>query len=656
MISPLRETNHEEGGHHGQHFQGNVTGKSERVVQIGHIGNRQLQGVRKLGSEPNGRLRLIMPGARRTGGVPFGGPRSPVSETGETTANETAKAPELSMRTVFARFWPYTRRFRWLFVLTVVLGLMLPVLQGVAIWMFKVLVDEVLVPRDLGAFWGIAGIYGGITVAVGFFAFFGSYLSRWLTENFVLDLRTDLFRHLHTLSLDVLGRSRLGDLLSRLTEDVTAVQQLVVSGVTRSVGNILRVVLFAGALFVLRWELALVALGIAPLFWLAARAFSLRLKAASREARHRSGAMSAIAEESLANAPLVQTYQQQDAEVRRFHTQGQAKLRARLTAGRLGASFGPLVDALELIGVLAVVGLGTWQMSAGRLSLGGLLAFIAYLSQLYQPIRSLSRMSNTIYTAAAGAERISELLSSSTSVPELPGARQLGRARGEVQFDRVHFGYPEAPEKALEDVSFTVDPGEVLALAGPSGAGKTTVVKLVARLYDASGGTVSIDGHDVRELTLDAVRSNVAVLLQETLVFHGSIYDNIAYGRHDVTADEVRQAARRADVVEFTDRLPEGLATVIGERGSSLSGGQRQRIAIARALIRDAPILILDEPSAGLDHDTWERVLTPLRRLMEGRATIVIAHDQSSLALADRILLLEHGRVHRPSEERIGSA
>lgn len=568
-------------------------------------------------------------------GMPRGASRSSVPGT--------KWAPVLSLRAVFGQFWPYTHRFRARFAFAIGLGLVLPVLQAAAIWLFKILIDEVLVPKDLAAFGPIALAYMGLTVAIGVVTFSSSYLSRWLAQHFVLDMRTDVFRHLHSLSLDALGQHPLGDLLSRLTSDVNAVQRLMVSGVTRSLGNILRVLLFTGILFWLQWRLALAAIAVVPMFYLIVRAFSHRLKTASQEVQFRAGNMNSIAEESLANAPLVQAYQQQDHEVDRYEQEGKAKLRARLAAARLSSCFGPLVDVLELLGVLAVVALGTWQMAEGALTLGGLLAFIGYLSQLYSPIRSLSRLGNVIFAASAGAERIGEIFSRSTSVPDRPGAVRLDNARGEVSFQQVKFRYPRAQQSTLNGLSFEVGPGEVLALAGPSGAGKTTVAKLLDRLYDPQAGSIRLDGYELRDLKLDSVRSNISLLLQETMVFHGSIYDNIAYGRPGATAEQIYEAARIADLTGFIEALPDGYGTIVAERGRSLSGGQRQRIAIARALVRDAPVLILDEPATGLDDLAQQRILPPLQRLMAGRSTIIISHDERSLALADRVLYLQLG-------------
>lgn len=557
------------------------------------------------------------------------------------------KAPIVAVRTIFAKFWPYARPYRWMIGLALLLGLLLPVLQGTTIWMFKVLTDRVLVPKDLSAFLPVAGIYALITVVVGFVMFSSTYLSRWLSENFSLDLRTDVFAHLHSLSIDVLDSRRLGDILSRLTSDVAAVRRLIVTGVTRTLSNAARLVLFAGALFWLDWRLALAGLLVAPTFIIAARFFSKRIKTASREAQHRNGTMTSVAEESLGNAPLVQAYQQQESEVGQFHAQGLRKRSARLQAGKLSAAFGPTIQLLELAGVLLVIGLGTWRMASGALTLGGLLAFVGFLTQLYSPVRSLSRLINTVYSASAGAERIIELQTMSTSVPDT-GTSTL-EATGRLRFDSVSFAYREGAPLAVGDVSFRAHPGEILAFEGPSGSGKTTIAKLIDRLYDPTSGQVLVDDVDIRELTLDSLRRNVSLLLQETLIFHGSVYDNIAYGRPDARPDEIFAAARAAEVDEFASELSDGYDSIVGERGRSLSGGQRQRIAIARALVRDAPIIVLDEPATGLDEDTADQVMSALNRVMAGRTTIIIAHDRRSLEMAERVLSLRDGRLQ--SEE-----
>ena len=556
-----------------------------------------------------------------------------------------AAAPQLPLREVLRRFWPYARPYRrwlWLSALFIVL---VPVTEAVAIWMFKLVVDDVLVPRDLGALVPIAVAYLVLAAVGGAVSFADDYLSTWIGERFVLDLRVQFFRHLQGLSLDFFERRKLGDVLSRLTGDVSAIETLMLSGLADAASYALRIVIFTGALFWLDWRLALVALTVTPLFWLAARTFSRRIKAAAREKRRRSGSIGAVAEESLANAALVQSYNRQDTEVGRFAREADGALRAEMAATRLKALFTPVVDLIELVGVLIVFAFGTWSLSEGRLTLGGLLVFAAYLSRLYSPIRGLSRLVNSFYSASAGAERIAELLDERPAVtePELPV--RVGRARGRVDVEGVWFTYPGGAAPALRGVSLAVEPGQTLALVGASGAGKSTLAKLLLRFYDPSAGALRLDGHDLRELAVADLREQVALLLQETLVFDCSVAENIAYGRPRVGQEEVRAAARAADADDFVSRFQDGYDTRVGQRGRRLSGGQRQRIAIARAIVRDAPVLVLDEPATGLDMESAERVLQPLRRLMADRTTIVISHSLLTVRDADAIAVLDDGCI-----------
>ncbi|MFL5820906.1 MAG: ABC transporter ATP-binding protein [Solirubrobacteraceae bacterium] len=560
-----------------------------------------------------------------------------------------AAAPPVPIAEIFRRFWPYARPLRrWIAVSLLLVGLV-PLIETATIWMFKLVVDDVLVPRDFGPFWWIALAYLGLTLLDGVASFLDDYVATWVGERFLLSLRTDFFAHLQRLSLDFFERRRLGDLLARLTGDITTIESFVLSGVTDALSYGLRIVFFTGALFLLRWELALVSLLVAPLFWLSARRFSRLIKRASREKRRRSGSVSAVAEESLSNAPLVQAYNRQQHEVDRFHEQNLGAFEAEMASTRVKALFSPLVDVIELAGALVVIGMGTWELSQGRLSLGGLLAFMAFLTQLYSPIRGLARLSNRIYSASAGAERIIEFLDSEPAVSDRPRPRSLPRARGDVQFEDVTFAYPASPGPprlpAVRDVSLTVGPGQTVALVGPSGAGKSTLAKLLLRFYDPDAGVIRLDGVALDDLRLEDLRANVAVVLQETLVFDGTIRENIAYGRPGATQAQIEAAARAADLESLLASLPAGLDTHVGQKGRRLSGGQRQRVAIARAMVRDAPVLLLDEPTTGIDADSSRRILGPLRRLIGGRATIVISHNLLTVREADEIVVLDHGRV-----------
>ncbi|MEU3349107.1 ABC transporter ATP-binding protein [Streptomyces sp. NPDC006700] len=554
-------------------------------------------------------------------------------------------APPLPLREVFRRFWPYTRGRRGWLAPLLLLSTTGPLVDAAELWLFKILVDEVLVPRDLRPFVWIAPTYVGLILLSGVFGFADDVTSAYVSERFLLSLRSDVFRHVQGLSLGFFERRRLGDVLSRITGDVDSVETFLLSGVADVFYDLLQLGVFLGLLFYLSWDLTLLAIVIVPLFWGAARHFSRLTKQASRERTRRSGSLSAVAEESLGNATLVQAYNRQDWEQHRFERENVGRFRAAMASTRIRAVYRPLVELIEVCGGLAVMGLGTWKLTQGQLTLGGLLVFLALIGKLYGPVRDLSRLGPTFYAASASAERIVELLDQRPQVREAPDARRIGRARGEVEFDGVCFRYPETSRWALSDVSFRVRPGETLALVGASGAGKSTVAKLQLRFYDPDRGAVRLDGTDLRELALTDLRDSVAVVLQETLVLHGTVRENIAYGRPDAGDAEIVEAARAADADEFIRLLPDGYDTVVGQRGRTLSGGQCQRLAIARAMIRDAPVLLLDEPTTGLDALSGRRIMDPLRRLMAGRTTVVISHNLLTVRDATRIVVLDHGRV-----------
>lgn len=554
-------------------------------------------------------------------------------------------APAASLREVFRRFWPDARPFwRWLW-LSLVLIIVTPVVDTGAILLFKVLVDKVLTPRDFSAFPPVAAAFIGITLLVGALGFVGTYLGAWIGENFLHRMRTRVFTHLHTLSVSFFDRRPLGDLMSRLTGDVAAIETVVLSGVIGLIANVLKILVFAMVLFFLDWRLALASLIAVPVFWIAARVFARRIKVASREVRRRAGSIGVVAEESLGNATLIQAYGREAAEVDRFAAQSIGSVHAELAATRLGAIFSPFVDLVQVLGVLTILGVGIWELTAGHITLGGLLAFLVFLSQLYQPVQGLGALSTSLFAASAAAERIIELLDEQPSVTAPEHPVELGRARGQLRLEQVDFTYPHTHAEVLKRISFTAASGQTTAIVGASGAGKTTLLKLLLRFYDPTTGRITLDGHDLRQLDLDALRANIAIVLQETLLLDGTIADNIVAGRPGATEAELIAAAKAADAHEFITALPDGYQTRVGQRGRLLSGGQRQRIAIARAMIRDAPILLLDEPTTSLDADAAERILGPLRRLMTGRTTIIISHNLLTVADADQIIYIEHGRI-----------
>jgi ATP-binding cassette, subfamily B, bacterial len=557
-----------------------------------------------------------------------------------------AQAPPVAALEIVRRFWPFARPYRRWILLGMVPLLAVPAIDTVEIYLFKLVVDDVLVPRELGALAPIAAAYLGLAL-VGALASFGDeYIATWVGERFLLDLRAKLYGHIHTLAPDQLDRRRTGDLLARLTGDVQAIERFLLSALGEGVGALFRILLFGGALFLLSWKLALAALVVAPLFFLLARRFGRLVKHAAREKRRRSGSLSVVAEEALNAAPLVQTLNRQDAEVARFRRENEAIMDAELAATRIAGLFGPLVGLIELLGGMLVIALGVWALSAGELTLGGLLVFLTYLTQLYSPIRALGELSNSLFAAAAGAERVLELLDEQPEVRDAAHARPLPQpARGHVALHGVTYAHPCADRPALRDVTLGVRPGELVALVGPSGAGKSTLARLLVRFADPQQGAIRLDGHDLRDLTLASLRAHVGLLLQDTQLPDVPLGDAIAHGRLGANRREIEAAAHAAGLDAVVAALPDGFATPIGPGGSRLSGGERRRLAIARAFVRDTPVLVLDEPTTGLDEAARDALLAPLRELTRGRTTIVISHDPAVVGWADRVVELHDGAL-----------
>ncbi len=548
-----------------------------------------------------------------------------------------AHAPALPVREVVRRFWPDARPFRRWLPLALALIAAGVAVETAEIFLFKLVVDDVLVPGDLGPLAWIGAACVGLLLLGGGIALADDLLNTWLGERLLLGMRTRVFGHLLTLTPDTLDKRRLGDVLTRLGGDVAAIESFVLSGVATAFAAVLQIGFFVAALFYLQWDLALVSLIVAPLFFVVARRFSGLIKRASREKRRRSGSLGAVAEQTLGNVALVQASGREGAEIHRYRREGEGVIAAELSSVRIRGAFSPLVDLIELAGILLVVYFGTRAIAGGGLTLGGMLVFIAYLTRLYGPVRDLSSLSNTVFKALAGAERVIELLDERPRVAD--GPRRLGRVAGALELDDVWFGYGDEP--VLRGIDLRVAPGERVALVGASGAGKSTIARLLLRWGDPDHGAVRLDGVDLREVELASLRRNVALLLQETLVLHGSVRANIAYARPDATEAEIVAAARAAGAHEFIERLPGAYDADLGERGRRLSGGQRQRIAIARALLADAPVLVLDEPSTGLDAG----LASSLGDLMRDRTTLVISHDLLLTRDADLIVVLDHGEV-----------
>src|SRR2546423_2393389 len=472
----------------------------------------------------------------------------------------------------------------------------------------------------------------------------GDYLTTSVGQWVMHDLRRTVYHHIQRLSLAYHDKKRTGDLISRVTSDIDAIQSLISNVLLGMLVQILTLLGMIGVMFYLNWRFTLIALSVAPALFLIVYSFTRRIKQASRAVRKKEGEVISVLQEVLSSIRVVQAFTREDYEQRRFEQESIESVGIALRARNLKAMLPPIVEIVVALGTCLVIWYGTRLVISGQLSAGALLVFFLYLGKMYKPMRQLSKMTDTVSKAVVGFERIREVLETDMLVRNLPGARKAPRFKGEIEFDHVTFGYEEG-RTVLQDLNLKIEPGQLAALVGPTGAGKTTVISLIPRFYDPASGHVKIDGEDVRSFKIKSLRQQISFVLQESLLFRAPVWQNIAYGRPEATRDEIVRAARLANAHEFIEKLSEGYDTMVGERGVTLSGGQRQRIAIARAIIRNAPILILDEPSSGLDAASEELVFDALARLMEGKTSIVIAHRLATIRRADVIFVINEGRV-----------
>ncbi|HKQ85469.1 MAG TPA: ABC transporter ATP-binding protein [Candidatus Acidoferrales bacterium] len=475
-----------------------------------------------------------------------------------------------------------------------------------------------------------------------------SYVEKYMTTTtgqwVAHDLRRTLYTHIQRLSLAQYDSTRTADLVSRVTSDVDAIQTFVNSALLGSIVSVLTLVGMAGVMFYINWKFTLIALSIVPALFVTVYYLTRRIKKASRDVRKTESELMTVAEEALSSARVVKAFSREDHEIRRFEAESLENVETSLKARGLKAKLSPLVEILTAVGTCLVLGYGTRLALKGTISAGVLIVFLLYLSRMYKPMRDLSKMTDSVSKASVGYERIQEILEVPSGLRDLPQAKRAPRFKGHIEFENVGFSY-DGQNPVLTDVSFKVEPGQVAALVGPSGTGKTTIVSLISRFYDPSSGRVKIDGQDIRRYRLKSLREQMSFVLQETLLFHTTIWENIAYGKPDAKPEQIVRASQLANAEEFIKKLPEGYDTLVGERGMSLSGGQRQRIAIARAIVRDTPILILDEPTSGLDASSEQIVLEALRRLMKDRTCVVIAHDLESIRHSDVIFVVQDSAI-----------
>jgi ATP-binding cassette subfamily B protein len=528
-------------------------------------------------------------------------------------------------------------------------------------WPVKVVIDNVLQTKKLAGWLGptVVRFFGENTFAILNFAVaavllialigaISSYtenvltttVSQWVAH----DLRRTLYQHIQHLSLAEHNDARKGDLIARVTTDIDAVQDFISTALLGIIVNILTLAGMIAVMSYTDWRFTLIALSITPMLFLVVFFYSKRIKRASRRVRKQESELLSGLAEVFAAVQVVQAFAREDYEERRFESDSRQSVEIGLQARNMKARLSPLVDLVAAIGTCLVLGYGARVVLAGHLSSGTLVMFLLYLGKTYKPMRDLSKMSNTISKASIGWERMQEVLDIESKVQDLPDAKPARAFKGAIEFDHVTFGYGN-DVSVLKDVSFRIEPGQVAAIVGPSGTGKSTIVSLIPRFYDPQGGRVLVDGRDVKGYTLKSLRDQISFVLQDTQLFRSTIWENISYGRPDAAPEDTIRAAELANAHEFIMSLPQGYGTMVGDRGTSLSGGQRQRIAIARAIVRNTPILVLDEPTTGLDAESERAVVGALDHLMKGRTSVIIAHHLGTIRHADVIFVVKDSEL-----------
>jgi len=511
-------------------------------------------------------------------------------------------------------------------------------------WLIRNVVDGVLQNKDLGLLTLIVIAILIIFLIRGFATYGQNYMMAYVGQRVVIDIRETLFKHLQRLDQAYFDTRKTGVIMSNITSDVGALQQAIVDNLISFMTEGVTLVGSLVFMFYLDWKLSLLTLIIVPVVLGLTNVFGKRLRSAGHEVQGRTADITAFLQEVISGARVIRSFARESFEFKRFEKENKNNFDAAMKATKLTAIMGPMVEFSAAIAVVVILWYGGYSVVQGYITAGSLIAFLIYAINLANPVKRLTQVYGNIQKALAAGDRVIDILETQPHVKELPTAKTMDHVKGEVHFDNVQFSY-DAENLALKGVTLHVKPGETLAIVGPSGAGKSTIANLLPRFYDVTGGSIRIDGMDIREATFTSLRENIGLVPQDTMLFNASVRDNILYGRLDATDEEVLAAAKAANAIEFIEKLPQGFDTMVGERGNSLSGGQRQRIAIARAILKNPSILILDEATSALDTESEKIVQEALERLMKGRTALVIAHRLSTVQHADHIVVLQQGSV-----------
>ncbi|TFH10187.1 MAG: ABC transporter ATP-binding protein [Candidatus Atribacteria bacterium] len=543
----------------------------------------------------------------------------------------------------------HVKHYKLPLALTMLSMLALVAIQLIGPWLIRAMINAVTAPdagpNTLDFVARLALLTLAVYILRALMQFVRSYSAHVAGWHVVADIRHEVYRHLQRLSLRFYEDKQTGQLMSRVVNDSDLLEQLVSHAIPDVLVNVLMLIGVTAVLMSMSWQLALLSMVPIPFIVLAMRGFAKYVRPAFRKRQVELGELNAALNDNISGIREIQAFTREGNEADRIWGRIARYRDSLLRALRLMAVFHPAVEFTAALGTVILIYFGGKLVVGGTLPLADLVAYFLYLELLYQPVRALSGVWESIQQSLAGSDRIAELLDQEPDVAERDDAIKLsGRVEGAICFDNVSFRY-SAGEMVLEDVNLSVAPGSIVALVGPTGVGKTTMSMLIPRFYDVTEGSITLDGIDIRDLTLESLRRQISIVLQEVFLFHGTARENILFGRPDATDEEMIEAAKVSNAHEFIEKLPNGYETMIGERGVKLSGGQRQRLAIARAVLRDAPILILDEATSSVDTETESLIQQALERLMVGRTTVVIAHRLSTIRNADQIVVLQEGRI-----------
>lgn len=511
-------------------------------------------------------------------------------------------------------------------------------------WIIKDMIDEVLADKNGTMLNWIAASIIAIFVVRGLFWYGQNYLMSYVGQSVIIDIRAAVFKKLQRLSVSFYDKNKTGTIMSYVTNDVNALQSAMVENTIEMITEGFILIGSVVAMIYLDWRLTLFTVCTFPVVLWFMEFFGKKIRKTGGRIQECTADITSVLQESVASARVIKSFVREDYEVDRFDVENRANFRANMKNAQLMATLTPVVELVAVIGVTMIIWYGGNNVINGTITAGSLVAFLTYAVNISNPIKRLTRVIGNIQKALAAAQRVFMIIDMPEEIAESRDAKQLPEVSGKVEFQNVSFAYDDKGN-VITDLSFSVKPGEVIAIVGPSGAGKSTIANLLPRFYDVNKGDIKIDGHSVREVTLDSLREQVGIVPQETMLFNGSVYNNILYGRLDATKEEIEAAAKAANAHDFIMQLTDGYETKLGDRGVNLSGGQRQRIAIARAILKNPRILILDEATSALDTESERVVQEALDRLMVGRTSFVIAHRLSTVKNADKILVLEKGNL-----------